>query len=81
MKMRMKRTQILFPDEQYRRLRQEAVERHCSVGALVREAVDKEYLRSRKTRQEAALKLVAMSVPVSDWDEMEAEIERGMRDA
>jgi hypothetical protein len=75
---RMKRTQVLFPEEEYRRLREVAQAKHCSVSHLVREAVAKQYLRSpRKGRQEAARRLVEMKVPVADWSEMEQEIARG----
>lgn len=75
---RMRRTQVLFPEEEYRRLREVAQAQHCSLGHLVREAVAKQYLRRpRKGRQEAARRLVAMKVPVADWPEMEKEIARG----
>ena len=39
MPTRMKRTQILLPEDQYRRLQRIAQERQCSLGHLVREAV------------------------------------------
>jgi hypothetical protein len=75
---RMKRTQVLFPEEEYRRLREVAESRHCSLGHLVREAAAKQYLRRpRKGRQEAARRLVTMKVPVADWPRMEEEIRRG----
>ncbi|MFB3880109.1 MAG: hypothetical protein ACE149_02545 [Armatimonadota bacterium] len=74
----MKRTQVLFPEEQHRRLREVAQSRHCSLGHLVREAVAKQYLRRpRKGRQEAARRLVKMKLPVADWSQMEQEITRG----
>ena len=79
MARRMKRTQILFPEQQLQLLRREAGERHCSIGALVREAVSRHYVGySQGARREAARRIVAMELPVSDWDEMEREIERGM---
>jgi len=81
MPVRMKRTQILFREEEYRRLQQEAASRDCSVGHLVREAVTKVYLRRPRTaRQEAARRLVGMKVPVADWARLEEEIVRGRRD-
>lgn len=79
MSTRMKRTQILFSEEQYRYLQHEAVERKCSIGALVRKAVAKEYKAcSREQRLAAARRLVAMNLPVSDWPEMKKEIEQGL---
>jgi len=75
---RMKRTQILFPEEQYRRLQQEAAGRKCSVGELVRAAVAKEYFRqSVKTRLKAVGRIAEMRLPVADWPQIEREIERG----
>ena len=75
---RMKRTQVLLPEEEYRRLREVAQAQHCSLGHLIREAVAKQYLRNpRKGRQEAARRLVALNVPVADWSDLEQEIARG----
>ena len=78
---RMRRTQILFPEDEYRHLKQVAKDRQCSVGSLVREAVVKQYLRRpRRQRIEAAQRLVKMRLPVRDWPEMEREIEQGVLD-
>ena len=78
MARRMRRTQILFPEEQYRLLQREAAERKASVGMLVREAVAKRYAaRSQEARLEAWRRLTEMNLPVADWEQMEAEIERG----
>jgi predicted DNA-binding ribbon-helix-helix protein len=82
MPVRMKRTQVLFPEDQYRRLQKMAQERQCSLGQLVREAVAQAYLRRpRKARQQAARRLVAMHVPVGDWPQLEQEIIQGAEDA
>ncbi len=81
MPTRMKRTQILFPEDKYRHLQREAAARHCSVGQLVREAVEQVYLaRPRQERIEAARELIEMSLPVADWSQIEEEIERGAQD-
>jgi uncharacterized protein involved in type VI secretion and phage assembly len=81
MATRMKRTQILLTEDQYRLLRQEAAERKSSIGMLVREAVAKRYAaRSREARLAAWRRLSEMNLPVADWEQMEAEIERGMLD-
>jgi hypothetical protein len=77
----MKRTQILFPEDEYRYLRREAAARHCSVGHLVREAVGQVYLaQPRQARLDAARELIEMDLPVADWPQIEEEIERGARD-
>jgi len=77
----MKRTQVLLPEKQYRCLRREAESRGCSVGHLVREAVEEVYVaRGVSARAEAARRLVAMRVPVAGWEQMEEEIARGAHD-
>jgi hypothetical protein len=82
MATRMKRTQILFPEEEYSRLQEEASTRSCSIGHLVREAVKQTYLhRPKKARQQAARRLVEMKLPVAAWEQMEEEIGRGMHHA
>lgn len=78
MAQRMKRTQILFPEGEYERLREEAEARSCSIGQLVRDAVRLTYVtRPRKQRQTAARRLIAMELPVGDWEQMEKEIAEG----
>jgi hypothetical protein len=74
----MHRTQILFPEEEYRRLREVAQEEGRSVGALVREAVAKHYPGPSRERRIAAVKrMLEMDVPAPDWPQMEEEIIRG----
>jgi hypothetical protein len=74
----MRRIEILLPEDDYRRLRQTARERRCSVSHLVREAVAKECAEpSRRQRIAAARRLVAMRLPVGDWREMEMQIGSG----
>lgn len=74
--MAMKRTQVLFPEDQYRRLRQEAEARGCSVGELVRNAVSQAYLGgSKEARLAVVRRIAAMDLPVADWPQMEEEIE------
>jgi len=79
---RMKRTQVLFPEEQYRRLKREAAARGCSMGQLVREAVDNVYVlcSEHHAREEIARRLISMSLPVAEWPQMEEEITRGRLD-
>jgi hypothetical protein len=76
-----RKVMILFDPERYRKIAEEARKRHSSVGALVREAVDREVLEqsesSRSTEFEAAARLISMKEDVPDWDEVEKLIARG----
>lgn len=73
-----RKIQILFSDEQYGLLKRIAAEKGTSVGALVRDAIEKVYLKEiKKRRMEIAERLVRMKLPVGDWEEMEEEIARG----
>ena len=75
---RMHRTQVLFPEAEYRRLREVAREEGRSLGSVVREAVAKYRTgTSRERRIAAAKRLLEMDVPASDWPQMEEEIIRG----
>ncbi len=76
---RMHRAQILFPEDEYRRLKAAAQEQRRSVGSLVREAVAKQIgdEAARQKRMRAALELTSMRLPVTDWPEMEEGIMRG----
>jgi hypothetical protein len=76
-----KRVMILFDPERYQKLEKEAKQRHCSIGALIRETVEKGILErgeaSKNTRLEAAKCLTAMEEDAPDWDEVERLIARG----
>ncbi len=75
---RMHRAQILFPEDDYRRLKAAAEEQRRSVASLVREAVAKQFEdEARRKRLEAAQRLASMNAPVADWPQMEEEIMRG----
>jgi predicted transcriptional regulator len=52
---RMRRTRILFLEEEYRRLQEVAQEQKRSVGCLVREAVAKQYPENARDLIEACL--------------------------
>lgn len=54
-----------------------AAQERRSVGSLIREAVDAYTGPSGRTRREAADSLLSIGAPVSDWEEMKAEIIRG----
>jgi hypothetical protein len=76
-----KRVMILFDAERYRKLEEEARQRHCSVGALIRETLENEVLRkakaSRSAKLQAAKRLTSMEEDVPDWDRTERLIARG----
>lgn len=73
-----KRTNLLLTAEEDRALEQWAAATGKSKGAIVRELLDKALLeKPLPAALDAARRLVSLSLPVSDWEEMEAEIERG----
>ncbi len=71
------RTQVLLTREQRERLERLAAERGVSVGALVREAIDRYLPPRRRSRKEAFEVIMALRLPVDDWQAMEEEIIRG----
>ena len=76
-----RKVMILFDPERYQKVAAEARKRHSSIGALVREAVDREVFEesesSMSTKIEAAERLISMKEDVPDWDEVEKLIARG----
>ncbi len=75
-----KRVQTVLTDDQYELLLRVSKKEKKTVSALVREAVEVECLEKelRTTRQNALNDLLSLNAPVSDWEEMEGEIERGV---
>ena len=75
-----KRVMVLLDPERYQKLQEVAEQRHCSTGALIREAVEKEILQkgeaSKSTKLEAARLLISMEEDIPNWDEMEKLIAR-----
>jgi hypothetical protein len=75
--MLTRRLQVLLDDRRYRRLHAEARARHASVGALVREAIDRTYPVSLERKRAAAKAILAappMRVPL-DVRELKAELD------
>ena len=68
------RTQVLLTREQRERLDRQAAERGVSVGALIREAIDRQLPARTRTRREALAAIEELRLPVGDWSEIEAEI-------
>ena len=72
-----RRTQLLLDDELHRRLREAAVARGISLGALIREAIDEKLSRAHETevRARAIDKLLsAKPMPVDDWPVMKKQM-------
>lgn len=71
------RIQVLMAPEQLARLRVIARRQRRSVGSLVREAIDSTFLADDTDRRlEAVERLARLSLPVSDWEQMERESTR-----
>ncbi|MFL5796571.1 MAG: CopG family transcriptional regulator [Actinomycetota bacterium] len=68
------RTQVLLTRDQRERLERQAVERGVSVGALIREAIDRQLPPRTRPRSEALEAIKRLHLPVGDWSDMEAEI-------
>jgi hypothetical protein len=68
------RLQVLLSLEQLTRLRTIAQAQDESVGALIRKAIEEVYLHPEQaTRLDAVQRMAALSLPVSDWEQMERE--------
>ncbi len=75
--MLTRRLQVLLDDRRYRRLHAEARARQASVGALVREAIDRTYPVSLERKRAAAKAILAappMAVPL-ELRELKAELD------
>ena len=75
-----RRVQVLMPEEMVRHLTTLAQEQEQSVGHLIREAVVQLYFTDEAERELAKRRrmveeMIALNLPVSDWESMEAEIE------
>lgn len=68
------RTQVLLSPEQVARLKRIAVREGRSVGAVIRDAVDSYVDPGDDARRRAAQSIIAMNLPVDDWDVMKAQI-------
>lgn len=76
MRMLTRRLQVLLDDRRYRRLHAEARARRASVGALVREAIDRTYPVSLE-RKRAALRAILSAAPIElprDIKDLKAEL-------
>jgi len=77
--MTLKKTTMLFEENMYKKLQEKSKMENLSIGELVREAVTNYYgIKSSKEKMEALEKLGKMNLPVSDYDEMEKDIIKGL---
>jgi hypothetical protein len=68
------RVQVLFDPAQVSRLQRIAESEGKSVGALIRDAVERTYLEGDRAERLAAVeRMGAMALPVADWEQMERE--------
>ncbi len=75
--MLTRRLQVLLDDRRYRRLQAEARARRASVGALVREAIDRTFPVSHEEKRAAAKAILAaprMALP-RNIRELKAELD------
>ena len=82
MHMLEKRLQVLLDEARWRRLSAHAAERNVSVGAVVREALDKAIPASRDERRGAARRILSadpMDVPRPSALRRELDTLRGRR--
>jgi hypothetical protein len=77
MRMLTRRLQILLDERRYRQLQAEARARKSSVGALIREAIDRTFpVASEKKRAAARAILAAPPMPLPErLGDLKAEIE------
>jgi hypothetical protein len=69
-----RRVQVLFSPDQIARLKAIAQAKGESVGTLIRQAVEAVYFHPQpERRREAVKRMAALSLPVSDWEQMERE--------
>jgi hypothetical protein len=76
-----RRTQLLLDEQRYARLRARAEAQGTSVGAVIREAIDRvlDEDADQARREAAAALLAAEPLPVGEPDELERELD-GMLD-
>jgi hypothetical protein len=76
--MLSKRVEVLFEPKQYAELERVAQQNAKSVGGLIREAVERLYLKpSREERLQAVERLVSQNFDFGSWEEVKEEIIRG----
>jgi hypothetical protein len=73
--MLSKRVEVLFDPKQYASLEEEARRREKSVGALVREAVETQFLQpTRRQKLAAVRRLTSQQIDWPPWEELKEQI-------
>ena len=80
MSAKTRRMNMLMEPAAYDRLAAIAERESVSVAELVRRAVEECYLGQPAHRSEVVDEILAMELPVADWEELEAEIEEAHTD-
>ncbi|MBL7065417.1 MAG: ribbon-helix-helix domain-containing protein [Anaerolineae bacterium] len=82
MRVYTQRVQTVLTAQQYALLRQLSKEQKKPVSVLVREAVEQVYFKQAvlRRRRTALKSLLSLNAPVSDWEQMEEEIIKGVLD-
>jgi predicted DNA-binding ribbon-helix-helix protein len=74
-----RRLQVLIEESRFTELEHIAQERHTTVAALVREALDRTYARPELTHREASTRLLDRApIDVGEWDQVKREIEESL---
>jgi hypothetical protein len=69
-----RRAQVLLEPETYHLLEQIAEREGTSISELIRIAIEKIFTGSPERRQRALEGIVALELPIADWEELEQEI-------
>ncbi|NJN83229.1 MAG: hypothetical protein HC802_13720 [Caldilineaceae bacterium] len=74
-----KRVQVLIAEDEWLELKRLSSRRESSVGRLIREAIAQTYFtpadaQISEDRVRSVEKLIALDLPVDDWDVLEAEM-------
>jgi hypothetical protein len=75
-----KRLEIRLDKKTFDVLAERAKTQHKSIGELIRSAIRQTFQpQSGRKRRSALQKLFSLNAPVSDWPQMEKDIEKGYR--
>lgn len=82
MRVYTQRVQTVLTAQQHALLQQLSKEQKKPVSVLVREAVERVYFKQAilRRRRTALQSLLSLNAPVSDWEQMEEEIIKGVLD-
>lgn len=80
MSLYTQRVQTVLSDEQYHLLSRTAAETGKAIRVLIREAIEQIYFvpKAEEARLEALQELLSLNAPVADWEQMKAQIVRGV---